>query len=145
MQPTQKQTDQLLQAAFDWKNQGSRSKWRTKASHALWDAVDEIQRQLTGEKRPIWDSADPPKPGYNIYIPDQWYMDHGEDDFCGGLGHVLKVEWSKRYNTHVIEIEERPNHGYFWENYLRGQQKRLKEECKDFATIRRAHTCPDRR
>lgn len=84
-----------------------------------------------------------PKVGDTIYVPDQWYMSHGVDDFAGGKAKVKKVTGTinagKR--VHVIEIEERPGHGYYWENSIgqEGEQERLKKEYKN----QKAHPDPD--
>lgn len=41
---TPRQVERLHRNAMAWKAQGSRSKWSTKESLALWDAVDDIER-----------------------------------------------------------------------------------------------------
>lgn len=47
--PSIEQTKRLLEAAIAWKKQGSRSKWTTAASLALWDFIDDLERKLKKE------------------------------------------------------------------------------------------------
>ena len=43
------------------------------------------------------------EPGDELYIPSAWYIDHGEDDRCGGIAVVSKVEKSI-YGDHFIHF-----------------------------------------
>lgn len=79
-----------------------------------------------------------PSVGDDIYVPSQWYMSHGHDDFEGGLVRVTKVHFSSQWKRWTIEVAERPGHGYFWDT-LRNEQERLKAEYGD----RRGHPDPD--
>lgn len=84
-----------------------------------------------------------PKVDDKIYVPSQWYLSHGVDDFAGGIATVKKVRLDKNMGqrVHVIEIKERPGHGYYWENNIgkEGEQERLKKEYKN----QKAHPDPD--
>lgn len=82
----------------------------------------------------------PPKVGQDIYVGTSWYIDHGEDDFNGGLAKVTKVEWDEHANggDYCVYIAERPGHGYYWSG-LAERQAALKKEFKR----RRSHPDPD--
>ena len=71
-----------------------------------------------------------PKKGDKIYVPTSLYLSHGRDDFCGGIATVEDVEETVNCGepAHVIEIKERPGHGYYWENWLRDNQEKWKAE-----------------
>jgi hypothetical protein len=51
---------------------------------------------------------------------------------------VAKSYLSPYWKRWTIEVEERPNHGYFWDT-LRDEQEKLKAEYGD----RRGHPSPD--
>lgn len=83
-----------------------------------------------------------PKKGDEIYVPSEFYIDHGEDDFVGGLATVSKISTgiSGGIEVHFISVRERPGHGgWNWERYLREKQEKLKAE---FGS-RRAYADPD--
>lgn len=73
-----------------------------------------------------------PKIGDKIYVPSQWFMSHGVDDFSGGVATVKHIEITKNVgrDVHVVSIEERPGYGYYWENSIgtEGKQEELKKE-----------------
>lgn len=79
-----------------------------------------------------------PAVGDDIYVPSQWYLSHGHDDFTGGLVKVAKVYFSPHWKRWTVDVDERPGHGYFWDT-LRDEQKKLKVE---YGTIR-GHPDPD--
>lgn len=70
-----------------------------------------------------------PKVGDQIYVYTSFYIDHGEDDFKGGLCTVLKVEEgiSAGKPTHYITVRERPNSAYNWQ-FLAEKQAGLKKK-----------------
>lgn len=142
MNLSQKQASELYAAARAWKDQGSRSKWRTEASLTLWDAVADLEKSDTDIPAMLWSSTEPPPMGCDIYVPTEMYIDRGWDDRCGGLARVIDCKWNARYEQHVIVVAEIPNHDYFWENNLRDKQMQLAESyAKDG---QRAHPDPDR-
>jgi hypothetical protein len=84
--------------------------------------------------------VEPPKVGDDIYVDTSIYIDHGEDDVCGGLAEVISVKpaMSAGANVPFIEVRELPGRSYSWA-YLRDNQARLKKEFK----TQRAHPDPD--
>jgi len=74
-------------------------------------------------------STDAPKVGDDIYVGSSYYIDHGEDDFEGGLCKVTQVSLGTSAGKKVpfICIKERPGHSYNWE-YLKEHQAEWKKE-----------------
>jgi hypothetical protein len=66
-----------------------------------------------------------PKPGQHIYVPTAMYLDHGEDDFDGGIATIKRVEQEGRY-TYVV-IEEHPGTSYNWSALAQRQSDFEKE------------------
>jgi hypothetical protein len=81
-----------------------------------------------------------PKVGDLIYVGSSYYLDHGEDDFEGGICKVIDVELGVSAGKKVpfIEVKERPGHSYNWE-YLKEHQAEWK---KEFGK-KRGHADPD--
>lgn len=76
-----------------------------------------------------------PKIGDVIYVPCQWYLSRGMDDFMGGKALVTDVycDYVNGGLEAVIHIRERPNHGYYWRATLGrdGNQEKWAEEYGD--------------
>ena len=133
------QAAKIWKAARDWKAQGPRSRWQTKASLKLWDLIDRAEKKNYLPTPKLHKLGELPKVGEYVHVPSSFYIDRGEDDLCGGRGTVTKVEWLEDYGTHSIEIEEIPGHGFFWENNIKNQQAALR---KGYGR-KKAHACPD--
>jgi hypothetical protein len=81
---------ELLMAAIAWKNQGrkGRSSWTSPTSLALWDKVDELEKQLKSGARgmmPLWtadDTAMTIEGVHEVTLVD-------DDGFGSGFGHVI--------------------------------------------------------
>lgn len=71
------------------------------------------------------DPKTPPPVGADIYIKTSMYIDHGEDDFSGGLCKVVKV--THQYGQYQVEVEENPGWSYGWEYCSEVQEKLAKE------------------
>lgn len=82
-----------------------------------------------------------PKPGQHIYVKTSLYLDHGEDDFQGGIATVkaVKEQMSAGQMVPFVEIHERPGSAYNWP-YLAAEQKKLEREFG----LRWSHPDPDR-
>lgn len=76
-----------------------------------------------------------PKKGDLIYIDTSLYIDHGRDDFRGGLCEISDVRCDPQI---MVSVMERPGTRYGWE-YLSQQQEKLK---KTFGE-RRGYCDPD--
>ena len=81
-----------------------------------------------------------PKVGNLVYVGSSYYIDHGEDDFEGGLCKIthVKLDTSAGKKVPFISVKERPGHSYNWE-YLKERQAEWK---KEFGT-KRGHADPD--
>jgi hypothetical protein len=84
-----------------------------------------------------------PTKGEKIYVPTAWYIDHGEDDFEGGVATIKDIHLNKHLPDHhvnymMVSIEERPGTQYNWRNLLEHQ-----EEWKDRYKDQIAHPDPD--
>jgi hypothetical protein len=75
-----------------------------------------------------------------VYVPSDFYIGHGADDFRGGRAHVTKIEEgiSGGEKTIFIGIGERPNTLYNW-GILSEKQKELAQKFGDQI----AHPDPD--
>lgn len=82
-----------------------------------------------------------PKKGDKIYVPTSLYLSHGRDDFQGGTATVEYVDKDMNCGkvAHIIGVKERPDTGYYWENWLRDNQEKWKKEYGDQI----AHADPD--
>jgi hypothetical protein len=73
----------------------------------------------------------PNKPvvGSDIYVGTSLYIDHGEDDFQGGLCTIKHKEMSTSAGkpTWFVTVKERPGVSYNWE-ILMERQEELKAE-----------------
>ena len=83
------------------------------------------------------------KPGDELYINSSWYIDHGEDDICGGIAVVKQVVHkpvpANPVNDYFVYFEDIPN-GYNLTTLLEpGKQAALKKQYDN----RLAHACPD--
>lgn len=75
-----------------------------------------------------------PKIGQTIYVGTSWYIDHGEDDFDGGLCVITRVfeecwDEGKKKQT-MVEVAERPGWVYNY-NHLLGSQAKWKKQFGD--------------
>jgi hypothetical protein len=81
------------------------------------------------------------KPGDELYVWSSLFIDHGEDDVCGGLAVVKKIDHrpvpKNSVNDYMVEFVG-INRGYNLTILLEEQDK-LAEEYGD----RLAHECPD--
>jgi hypothetical protein len=109
--------------------------------------LDEIDREIAGSENVLrylkmqradlklelqekkLKATDAPKVGDDIYVGSSYYIDHGEDDFEGGLCRVTQVSLGTSAGKKVpfILIQERPGHSYNWE-YLKAHQAEWKKE-----------------
>ena len=92
--------------------------------------IAEIEKRDKKHKNKLHEGAGPPSVGDDIYVGTSMYIDHGEDDVCGGLAEVTKVEIGMsggNPKTPFISVKEHPGRGYNWE-MLREQQAKLKKE-----------------
>lgn len=64
--------------------------------------------------------------GKDIYIPTALYIDHGQDDFAGGLCQIKSVKFSMQADDWVVEVAERPGHSYYWK-YISERQAEWKK------------------
>lgn len=73
-----------------------------------------------------------PTVGDDIYVGSSYYIDHGEDDFEGGLCEISNVTTgtSGGRQVYFVEIKERPGHSYNYEVLLE-QQENLAETYGD--------------
>lgn len=74
---------------------------------------------------------DYPEVGDKIYIQGAMYIDHGEDDFCGGIATISKVEINPdlpndHFNKIMIRVKEVPGHSFNYKALLK-KQSELKE------------------
>ena len=72
-----------------------------------------------------------PKPGDKIYIESTIYIDHGADDFLGGICTVKATRAVRQSSGEVItqvEVEEDPNTWSRWEGYLEPKQEESSKE-----------------
>jgi len=69
-----------------------------------------------------------PQPGDKIYVFSTLYLNHGIDDFHGGLCTVAATETKRQGDREVtfVEIEEDPGCWMLWETYLEPKQESLK-------------------
>lgn len=99
--------------------------------------VLELARQMrkldAATKLPLHVGDELPAVGTDIYVQSAWYIDHGEDDVCGGRAEVKKV--TKEGFVTTVEL---PNRSYNWK-VLKEEQESLKKEYGN----ERAHPCPD--
>ena len=81
-----------------------------------------------------------PKVKQDVYVDSSYYIDHGEDDFEGGLCRIKSIEkiMSGGKKTWFVEVEERPDHSYNWDYLMEHQE----EWAKEFKS-RRGHMDPD--
>jgi hypothetical protein len=72
-----------------------------------------------------------PKIKDKIYVPSEFYVYSGEDDFAGGIATISKIQFNERLpknhiNYIMIGIEENKNSLYNYKILMR-QQKELKK------------------
>lgn len=81
-----------------------------------------------------------PKIGQEIYVHSSYYIDHGEDDICGGLATISKKEMGKSAGeeTWFVGFREIPARMYNYKILLEEQETLAKE-----LGSQRAHPCPD--
>jgi hypothetical protein len=70
------------------------------------------------------------KVGDIVYVDTHLYLSHGLDDVIGGKAHVTNVykgmSGGKMFT--FIEVEEHPQSGYNWGQFLSHKQKTLAKE-----------------
>jgi hypothetical protein len=73
------------------------------------------------------------KVGDIVYVETSLYLSHGLDDVIGGKAHVTKVYKgiSGGKNCTFIEVEEHPQNGYNWGQFLSKKQKSLAKRFGD--------------
>jgi hypothetical protein len=88
----------------------------------------------------VYTGKEPPEVGDTIYVGSSFYIDHGEDDFEGGLAEVSEVKemTSGGKPTPFVSIKERPGTSYNW-RILADEQEKL---AKEFGT-KRSYPDPD--
>jgi len=66
-----------------------------------------------------------PVVGQDVYIGTSLYLDHGADDFQGGLCKVDSVEKKRTSGKEVpfVTVEERSGWEYNWEYLMENQEK----------------------
>lgn len=82
------------------------------------------------------DKSTLPKVGDEIYVPTSLYIDHGANDFIGGICTISHIQIDM-YGVMVF-IKERPGRSYPWDYLLKNQEK-WKKEYKQ----KRGHKSPD--
>lgn len=82
--------------------------------------------------------VNPPKIGDLIYMRSSLYIDHGEDDFVGGLCEVDHLKKQPGSNTYFVGVKERPGCSINWD-VLSAEQEKL---AKKYGT-RRGYCDPD--
>jgi hypothetical protein len=95
---------------------------------------------LTAVRSSIQRGGDVPIPGQIIYVGSSMYIEHGQDDFHGGMATVSEVFTgiSAGRPTPFVRIKERPQGGYNW-HILRDEQAALQR----LFGLRQAHQCPE--
>jgi hypothetical protein len=78
-----------------------------------------------------------PQIGQQVYVPSAFYIDHGRDDFAGGLATIIEVVL-RGTGRYYVTVAENPHCQYSWE-YLRDSQE---EWAKEYGEGR-AHPDPD--
>lgn len=69
-----------------------------------------------------------PKIGDKIYVPSDYYVYRGEDDFDGGIATINKVDVSNRLpidhiNSIMVGIEERKSAIYNYQSLMKKQDE----------------------
>jgi hypothetical protein len=71
----------------------------------------------------------PPEVGARIVVPSSYYIDHGEDDFTGGMATVAAISYDalcgNAYNRLMVEIKERPGWSKNWYRLIEDEEKNL--------------------
>ena len=83
-----------------------------------------------------------PQVGETIYLPSEYHVYRGEDDWEGGQATISGIERKpdcrNEYNRLFVQIAEKPGHSYNW-NYLMENQGKWREQYGDQV----AHEAPD--
>jgi hypothetical protein len=130
-----KDANELMEHVTAWQAAGCKRK--SDASKALAKLADKITKDSIIIPHL---GLHPPKVGDYIYLRSSFYIDHGQDDFCGGLAEVTRVEdgISAGKTVAMISCKEKPGSRMNWE-YLKGEQEKLAAQYG----AKRAHPCPD--
>jgi hypothetical protein len=69
-----------------------------------------------------------PRVGQEAYVPSERYLNHGRDDFSGGLCEIIQVTRGTPAGSDVpfVEFKERPGYQYNW-NWLMELQPELRK------------------
>ena len=69
-----------------------------------------------------------PQSGDKIYVFSTLHLNHGIDDFHGGLCTVAATQTTRQGDREVtfVEVEEDPCRWILWETYLEPEQEALK-------------------
>lgn len=84
-----------------------------------------------------------PVVGSLIYIKSSYYIDHGQDDFNGGICKIDQIQTSISAGkpTWFVSVKERPGHFYNYEILIEEQEINKKEHPERLKI--RGHICPD--
>lgn len=106
----------------------------------MWfDAVEEASMGAGGSERITF--TDRPVVGSDIYVDNQLFLGHGEDDMRGGLARVVAVHEDLDYpDDPLVDVAEHPDCSYDWA-LLSREQERLRAAFGE----RRASADPDLR
>lgn len=82
----------------------------------------------------------PPSVGDWIYLQSSFFIGHSQDDFCGGLAQVSKVEdgMSAGKMMPFIQVKQKPGSSMNWA-YLEKEQEKFAKQYGNML----AHPCPD--
>jgi hypothetical protein len=76
-----------------------------------------------------------------VYVGSSYYIDHGEDDFCGGKATIRSIEreWfpTNPYNALSVTLHEHPGHQHNWYALMESEPETRERYDGE------AHPCPD--
>jgi len=117
---------------WDNHNWGSlRQEWACANSESFSHTIETFKQGLKfGEKcvNPEFAGIKIPKVGDKIYVENQFYIDHGEDDVLGGLATVSEVKAgiSAGRPAIFVSVKEHPGHSYNWKILAEKQEELAK-------------------
>lgn len=113
--------------------------WKSHEGWVIDEDTDPRDRHICDvQEVKLLDAHSTPAVGDVIYVSSAYYMDHGQDDVCGGLAQITKTQM--RGDDIFISIEQHPGRMLNWA-FLGPEQGRLAEMYGG----QWAHPCPDRR
>lgn len=116
------------------------SRARARKDKPMLRLIDEIRARDRKIKNPLSDGVTP-RVGDDILIRTSYYIDHGEDDICGGYAEISKVRKEGTYTW--VEVREIQGTAYNWEGLNSDQEELLKQFPRKTQQTKRAHRCPD--